>query len=170
MSWIIFLQGIAQLILGILLLMAPGATTVILVQFLGIYWLISGVISIGEIFVGNKQTSWGWLLAGGIFGILAGLLVLSQPLFSAVITGTFIIVWIAVLGIIQGIVNIVRGFSGSGFWAIILGLISLLIGMFLLFNPLQTVIALPIVLGIFSAVGGAILIVLSFGLDGSKNS
>ena len=40
--WLFLLQGAAGIILGLMLLTAPGLTTVALVTFLGYYWLIMG--------------------------------------------------------------------------------------------------------------------------------
>ena len=41
--WLFLLQGAAGIILGLMLLTAPGLTTVALVTFLGYYWLIMGI-------------------------------------------------------------------------------------------------------------------------------
>ena len=79
--WLVLLQGIALLILGFLLLAAPQLTTLSLIVFLGIYWLVSGIFSIVEIFAGDKSTHWGWLLLYGVLGILAGLAVFRQNSF-----------------------------------------------------------------------------------------
>ena len=41
--WLFLLQGIAGVLLGLMLITAPGETLVALVTFLGFYWLITGV-------------------------------------------------------------------------------------------------------------------------------
>ena len=40
--WLVLIEGIALLILGLLLLANPGMTTIILVQVIGIFWFIDG--------------------------------------------------------------------------------------------------------------------------------
>ena len=44
--WLVLIQGIAYLIIGILLLSSPGSTLLIIIQILGIYWIISGALSL----------------------------------------------------------------------------------------------------------------------------
>ena len=82
--WLVLIQGIAALILGLLLVTSPGMTTVILIQLLGIYWLIDGIFSIVRIFTKSTNIHWGWLLFRGILGIIAGLLVIQNPLWSTI--------------------------------------------------------------------------------------
>lgn len=92
--WLVLINGIAALILGILLITNTGATIFILVQFLGIYWLISGIFSIIAIFV--DSSSWGWKLFSGILGIIAGILVLNHSLWSALLVPTVLVIIIGI--------------------------------------------------------------------------
>jgi uncharacterized membrane protein HdeD (DUF308 family) len=80
--WIFLLQGIAGIILGLMLITAPGATLLVIVTFLGFYWLITGILALVRIFV-DRSIPWNWSLLSGIVGILAGLLVLRHPVPSA---------------------------------------------------------------------------------------
>jgi uncharacterized membrane protein HdeD (DUF308 family) len=48
--WVVLITGIAAIILGFMLLVAPARTTVLVVQLLGIYWLVSGIISLVSLF------------------------------------------------------------------------------------------------------------------------
>ena len=162
--WVYLMQGIATLILGVLLLAAPGITMTTLIVFLGIYWIMLGLISFVEIFVKSSTVHWGWLLFSGILGVLAGLIVLRHPIFTTVLFLSFIVLFLAIDGIIMGIMNVVRGFRGDGAGAVVLGLVSILIGFILLAEPLLIASVVPIVLGAFAAVGGLMGIVFSFRL------
>ena len=44
--WVFLLQGLAGIILGLMLLTEPGATMVALTTLLGFYWLIMGVLAL----------------------------------------------------------------------------------------------------------------------------
>lgn len=89
--WLILIQGIAALILGAYLIMVPAKTVVVLVQFLGWYWLFSGIFSLISLFM-NRE-SWGWTLFSGILGILAGSMVIGSYISGAIIvTATFILI------------------------------------------------------------------------------
>ncbi len=160
--WLVLINGIAALILGILLITNTGATIFILVQFLGIYWLISGIFSIIAIFV--DSSSWGWKLFSGILGIIAGILVLNHSLWSALLVPTVLVIIIGIQGIIVGILGLVQAFKGAGWGAGILGALSIIFGIILLANPILGAAALPWVLGIFGIVGGIAAIIAAFRL------
>jgi uncharacterized membrane protein HdeD (DUF308 family) len=49
--WLVLLQGIFAAIFGILLLIAPGPSLIFLVQVLGFYLLIEGILRIVSIFL-----------------------------------------------------------------------------------------------------------------------
>lgn len=77
--WVFLLQGIAGIALGLLLITEPGATTIAIVTFLGIYWLIMGIFALVRVFV-DHSVPWVWSLLVAIVGILAGLSVIKHPL------------------------------------------------------------------------------------------
>jgi uncharacterized membrane protein HdeD (DUF308 family) len=51
-------EGIVAALLGLILLVAPGASLVFLVWLLGIYLLIAGIFRIVGIFL--DASNWGW--------------------------------------------------------------------------------------------------------------
>lgn len=163
--WIVLLQGIALLIVGAALLFNPAATAVTLVLFLGAYWLVDGIFSILRIFTKNSDLHWGWLLARGILGILAGSYVLANPLISAIMLPTTLVIIMGVQGVIMGVIGIIEAFRGAGWGAGLLGVINVIIGLILLGSPMvAAVYALPLVLGVMGIAFGTILIFASFKL------
>lgn len=158
--WVILLQGISALILGILLLAQPGATTVVLIQFLGIWWLVGGIFDIVGMFI--DRTAWGWKLISGIIGIIAGIAILNHPLWSTILVPTTLVWLLGIGGVVIGILNIIRAFQGGGWGTGILGVLSILFGIFLMVNPLAGALALPVVLGVFGIVGGIAAIYMAF--------
>jgi uncharacterized membrane protein HdeD (DUF308 family) len=158
--WLVLLQGIAALILGIFLLTQPLGTTFFLVQFLGIYWLISGIFQIIGMFI--DSTAWGWKLFAGILGILAGIAVLNNPLWSTVLVPSVLVIILGVQGIIVGIVGLLQAFKGAGWGAGILSGLSLVFGILLISSPLAAALALPWVIGIFAIAGGIASIFAAF--------
>ena len=158
--WLVLINGIAALILGILLITSTGSTVLILVQFLGIYWLVSGIFQIVGLFI--DSTAWGWKLFAGILGILAGIVILNHPLISPLVVGGTIVIIMGVQGIIFGIVGLIAAFQGGGWGAGIMGVLSVIFGIVLLFNPILGAAALPWVLGIFGIVGGIAGIIAAF--------
>jgi LPXTG-motif cell wall-anchored protein len=165
--WVVLIEGIFALIFGILLITAPGTMSVFLVTVLGFYWLIRGIFSIVEIFIPNTGTHWGWLLFMGILGIVAGMVVLRNLVVATAAVATFVIIFLAVDGLIMGIVGLIRAFTGGGWGSGILGILTIIIAIFLFSNLLGAVLALPIVLGAFMIVGGIVAIFYSFRVRGA---
>ncbi len=158
--WLVLLEGIVALIFGILLLTAPGATLVVIVQITGFFWLIQGIFQIVGIFVDSSM--WGWKLFAGVLGVIAGILVLQHPLWSAVLVPSIIVIILGIQGIIFGVVGLVIGFRGGGWGVGILGVLSIIFGILLLFNPVLGTAALVLVLGVFAVIGGIASIVMAF--------
>lgn len=160
--WLVLLEGIAAVIIGIFLLTVPITALLLLVQFLGFFWLIGGIFRIVSIFVDSSL--WGWKLLAGILGILAGIVVVRHPIWSTVLVPEILIILLGIQGIISGVAGLVMAFRGGGWGIGILGILSIILGLILLFNPLIGVAVLPFVLGAFSLVGGIVAIVMAFSL------
>lgn len=167
--WLLLLQGIAALIVGILFLTNPGASSVGLTLVLGIWLLVQGILELVHIFVEDHK-AWYWNLLWGILGIFAGIIVLGNPLISTVIAGTTLVFVLAFSAILMGIIALIRGFQGGGIWQIVLGVLNIIIGVYLLFNPLGAAVALPWVLGFFAVIGGIMLMFMAFQARSARNA
>ncbi len=158
--WLVLVQGIAAIIVGVLLLVEPRMTTAILVQVMGIYFLVAGIVNLVSLFV--DRTAWGWKLVLGILGIIAGLLIIQHPLWSTVLVPATIALVLGIEGLIFGVVGLIQAFQGAGWGAGILGVLSIIFGLLLIFNPVIAGLALPFVLGIFGIIGGILALVAAF--------
>ena len=101
--WLVLVEGIVLALLGLVLLVAPGASLSLLVWLLGIYLLIAGIFRIIGIFL--DSSSWGWKLAAGILCLIAGLAILSNPLWSTTLA-------LYVVGHLGGVVGHASGRCG----------------------------------------------------------
>jgi uncharacterized membrane protein HdeD (DUF308 family) len=159
--WLFLLQGIAGILLGLMLLTAPGATLLALMTFLGFYLLITGMLSLVRVFV-DRSTPWLWSLLSGIVGILAGIFVLNHPLLAAVTVPTVLIIVLGIEALIMGVFEIIRGFQGGGAGAFILGVINVLIGLLLVGRPMAAALAVPFVFGVLLLIEGVGLTIWAF--------
>ena len=83
--WILLVQGIAAIILGIMLFTSPARTLVALAWVLGIFWIVGGISDIIGAFTGRGgNRHWFWQLLSGILGVVVGFLFVSQPIAGAV--------------------------------------------------------------------------------------
>ncbi|MCA9865070.1 MAG: DUF308 domain-containing protein [Anaerolineae bacterium] len=160
--WIPLVQGIALVVIGLLLFTNTAATALALAQILALYWLISGIMEIVSIFV--DRSAWGLKLIGGIIGIWAGIFILNHPIAGTLAFGFAIVVILGIQALILGVVNIVQAFRGAGWGIGLLGVLNIIFGLILLGNSMIAVATLPWVLGAFALVGGISAIVMAFRL------
>jgi uncharacterized membrane protein HdeD (DUF308 family) len=160
--WLVLLQGIAAVIIGIFLLTAPGVTLLFLVQVLGFFWLIGGILGIVSIFIDSSL--WGWKLVSGILGIIAGLVVLQHPLWSTILLPAILVIFLGIQAIVSGGASLILAFQGGGWGMGILGVLNVILGLVLLFNPLIGAAVLPFFLGALGLVGGIAAIVGAFAI------
>jgi uncharacterized membrane protein HdeD (DUF308 family) len=159
--WVFLLEGLAGIILGAMLLTAPGATLLVLTTFLGFYWLIMGVLELVRVFV-DRSVPWIWSLLVGIVGILAGIFVLRHPLLAALTVPTALVIILGVLGLVMGVLEIIGGIKGAGIGSFILGVITVLVGLLLLSSPVAAALAVPLVFGVLLLVQGMGQIIWAF--------
>ena len=155
--------GIVSLVVGIIALIWPGATIVVLAILLGAYLLVSGIFQIVRGF--SKGLTGGMRALMFIFGAIS------------VILGLFAIsgLWRAVdlLAIFIGIAFLFQGFgmlfesaevkSGRG-WNIFGGILMLIGGFVVLVWPGISLVTLAWVAGIWLIVGGIFEIIAAFRL------
>lgn len=158
--WVVLIEGIAAIIIGILLLVNPKVTTVVLIQFLGIYWFIIGIIDIVRIFMDSSM--WGWKLFSGLIGILAGIAIIQYPLWATILVPTTMVWVFGFFGIIIGVIGLIQAFQGAGWGAGILGVLSVLFGLLLITNAFVAALTLPFIFGILGLVGGVAALVVAF--------
>lgn len=154
--WLLLLEGIAVLILGILLLAAPGKALTALVGVIGLYLLVRGILMIVGIFV--DRTQWVAKLIGGIVGIIAGILVIQHPLWTGGWIPVTITLLVGISAIVAGVVGLAQAVQGGSWGYGLLGAVGILIGFTMMFNIGENSL-LPVVLGILAIAAGIFAIV-----------
>jgi uncharacterized membrane protein HdeD (DUF308 family) len=157
---LVLVEGIVVALLGLILLVAPGASLVFLVWLLGIYLLIAGIFRIIGIFLDSSY--WGWKLASGILCLIAGLAILSNPLWSTTVASTWLVILVGFLVMLQGAAGLIVAFQGGGWGMGALSVLGILLGLFLVINPLIGVATLTLILAIFMLIGGVGAVIQAF--------
>src|SRR5215203_5403682 len=149
---LVLVEGIVVAFFGLILLVAPGASLVFLVWLLGIYLFVAGISRIVGIFL--EASYWGWKLAAGILCLIAGLAVLSNPLWSTTLASTWLVIIVGFLAMLQGAAGLIVAFQGGGWGMGALSVLGILFGLFLVINPLIGVATLTLILAILMLIGG----------------
>jgi uncharacterized membrane protein HdeD (DUF308 family) len=161
--WVVLLEGIALIIVGILLFTNTDQTLFTLVMFVGIWCFISGIFDIVSLFV--DRTHWGWKLASGILGILAGIAIIRNPLWATLLVPATLTWVLGIFGIFIGVFALIRAFGGAGWGIGILGVVSIVLGLITVSSSLGVAVATAIVAGaIWAIIGGIMAVVYAFRL------
>ena len=160
--WLVLIEGILLILIGIFFFVSPYRTLVTAVWVLGLYWLIRGILDLVSLLW--DRSMWGWKIFAGILGIAAGWILLQQPLAGSLVLSTTLIWMVAFIGIFIGISSLIRGFKGAGWGTIILGIIEIVLSIILFMNAAGAASWLPWVLGGLAILGGILTLIASFGL------
>jgi uncharacterized membrane protein HdeD (DUF308 family) len=76
-------------------------------------------------------SNWGWKLAGGILSLIAGLAILSNPLWSTTVASTWLVILVGFLAMLQGAAGLIVAFQGGGWGMGALSVLGILLGLFL---------------------------------------
>jgi uncharacterized membrane protein HdeD (DUF308 family) len=149
--WVIVLESIVALLIGLFLVFSPVETTIFLVQLLGIFWFLGGIFSILSLLVNRENM--GLKLLSGLLGIIVGVLVFVYPYIPFAILALLVII-LGITSIAYGIIRLVWAVKGGGWVMGIFAIIEVIIGILLLANPATGAVILPWVYGIVLIIGG----------------
>jgi uncharacterized membrane protein HdeD (DUF308 family) len=149
-------SGVSALIFGILVLIWPKTTLLVVAVLFGLQLLISGIVRIVNGIIDKSIEGWqrGLSITFGVLIVLAGIFCLRNPALSLLT----IIVIVAIGWLVDGIMNIVLGIQnapGERLGRILMGVVFLLGAIVLLVYPASALIT-------FALLGGWILII--FGI------
>ena len=159
-------RGAVMIVFGLLALIWPLHTAVVLVYLVGIFALVDGIIDIIDAIRFRGSPGVGLRVFLGIVSLLFGLLVLFWPQISLAVLAIIIAIWAILIGALQIIANVsLRKESGrSWVWGVIAGAVGVVFGIIVLITPKVGVITLFWLLGIWAIIFGIILIVLGIQL------
>ena len=158
--YILLFGGIVSLVFGVLLFTQTTATLGLIMLLVGLSWFIQGVVTLASIIIDKAE--WGWKLFGGIIGLAAGLLVLRNPVESTVVIPAIYSILLGIFGLLIGIAALIAALQGEGWGVGIFGLVSLVIGLVLMFNSVVGGAALVWLTALLLVVQGVIGLFWSF--------
>ncbi len=158
-------SGILAVILGVLVLVWPGISILVVAILFGAYLLVSGIAQVFFAFALHVS-------AGGrvlLFISGAASLVLAVLAFRHFGDALLLLaIWIGIGFIFRGVATTVSAISDAGpegrVWQIIFGVITIIAGIVVLASPLKSLFILALVVGISLVVTGVLEVVSSFGM------
>ena len=119
---------------------------------------------------GKTIRHWWLFMITGILAIIAGIVVFCNPLDSYLALSLMFGILMVVYGIAELVISSTsRNYFTSRGYSIVNGILNLLLGIFLCCWPRVTLVALPVILGVWKGAGwviacGVILLLLSLGI------
>ncbi|WP_298044911.1 DUF308 domain-containing protein [uncultured Microbacterium sp.] len=159
------LGGVLSVILGILILVWPGKTAMVVTAIIAIYAIVAGLIYAGlGIFTAGRG---GWSRLGhillGVLFVIAGIVAFMNLGATTVWLAAFLGILVGIMWIIEGVVSLsTLSLAPSKGWTLFFAIISIIAGIVLLFSPIMGAVTLWWLLGISAIVLGVIQIFRAF--------
>lgn len=150
--------SILMILIGVWVFQSPVTFASITIWIFVVGLVIYGAYLIIDFFRSDVKT--GWNLATGIISFVLGFILISAPDLAKAETFTFILGFITLFSGINHVTAALsmkkQGGDGTG-WLMASGIISIILGLFFLFNPFFTLFTFTIIAGIYLIVGGITL-------------
>lgn len=174
--WTILVYGITSILLGVFLFVWPAATTFLIVWFIGLFWLMNGVLTFAGLAVNKNHMA--WKVISGLLGVFVGGWIIITPFIDGrvgaaettlAVLGATVFIW-AIAGLIGGVSDLIAAFQGGGWGIGLLGAMWIFISLYLFANLFVAALVLPFVYGIFAIAGGIAAVVVAFRARGLEKS
>jgi uncharacterized membrane protein HdeD (DUF308 family) len=90
------------------------------------------------------------------------LAILTNPLWSTTLASTWLIILVGFVAMLQGAAGLIVALQGGGWGMGALSVLGILLGLFLVINPVIGVVTLTFILAIFMLIGGVGAVVQAF--------
>ena len=168
--WLIVLRGVLAILFGILAFVWPAITWLTLIIMFGVYAIVDGIIAIVTGFSRTRASSRWWVfLLEGLLGIAAGIVALIWPSLASLVLIYMIASWAVITGILEIAAAIRLRNEITNEWMLGLGgLISIILGVVLFFEPVAGGLAIIWTIGAYALIFGVLLLILGFRLRNWK--
>lgn len=150
--WIL-VAGILMVITGIYSWFHPLAALAALALIIGIIFIVSGVGYLAAYFQSYRS---GWYLALGLLDVFVGIIFVSNLRMTITALPFMFAFWCLFAGIIQiaAALQLRIAMPKVWIWPLISGIIGVIIGFWILFDPLTGAVAITILMGVYLLVSG----------------
>lgn len=170
---VLAVSGVIALLAGIVLLVWPVKSAVIVTGIFASYLVVAGLVYIGLAVFSRIEGGWariGHIVLGLIY-IVAGVIAFANLGVAAATLALVVVILIGISWIVDGVVALsLLGQDGSRVWTLLYALLSIVAGIVVLFSPLYAAAVLCLVLGVSLVALGLVQIVraITLGKD-AKN-
>ena len=95
------IAGLLFIVVGVILIRHLHLTRAAIGLFIGITWIIQGLVSLIAGLGGGSREGRGWWIAFGVISIIAGVVVTVSPLNSVTVLAVLFGIWFIVMGVFE---------------------------------------------------------------------
>jgi len=159
--WVHLVRGVLAILFGLAALFWPGITVGVLVLLFGAYVLVEGALALASGFRSRGEPGWWILLLEGLAGVIVAACAFAWPLITAQVLLVLIALWALVTGILETAAALRLRKEIEGEWVLaVIGVLSMLIGLFILINPAAGVLVVVWAIGLYAILFGALMVLL----------
>ena len=163
--WAAAIRGVIAILVGTFAILAPAPTLVALLMIFAAYSFVDGVFAIVLAIRGaRKHERWGWLAFNGVVSIAAAAVAVFFPGPTIVAFGILFAAWAIVSGSASLAAGLGLGKSHGRWWLIAGGIITILLGVWALFDLGLGLLALSYLVGFQALFAGFTLLALAYHL------
>ena len=163
--WAAAIRGVLAILVGTFAILAPAATLIALVMIFAAYSLVDGVFAIVLAIRGaRKHERWGWLAFNGVVSIAAAAVAILFPGPTIVVFAILFAAWAIVSGSASVAAGLSLGKSHGRWWLIAGGVITVLLGVWAIFDLGLGMLALSYLFGFQALFAGFTLLALAYQL------
>ena len=165
-GWAELIIGILLIIASVLTLMHPNRTLTVLVIIYGIIAIVTGISDILTYVRTERFTGFGPTvsLVTGVFGIMAGVMILAHPSVSMWVLLILIPIWVITHSISRlSHLNMIRQIAGNGYYyfTLIVNIIGLVLGILMIFRPMMSLFTAGGLIGVYLLLSGIDMVILA---------
>ncbi|MFT3718463.1 HdeD family acid-resistance protein [Pseudorhodoferax sp.] len=163
--WVFLLYGLAAVVFGLLTLVRPGLTVIVLTITFGALSLVDGVVSLLGLARGDHALPRGMLVLYALVSIVFGVLALWQPAEMAAAMVWVLGVWLVVAGIARIVFAVQVRKQIEGEWLLALsGVLAIVLGVLFFVNPAAGLVTIALWIGAGALLYGVLQVVVALRL------
>ena len=156
----VLLLSILAFVIGLLMVVVPNASLQVIGITFGIFAILFGVVLIALDFALNNIYIPFFGILSGVLSVIVGIVLIAMPGILPTVFGIVLGIWIILssVNIISIAIAVRKGFSKWGL-LLLLGIIDLVSGIIVLFNPFASSLSIVVLSGIVIMIHSAVTIV-----------
>ncbi len=166
-NWsLLLLRGVIAMLFGLITWFAPEASLQVMLLVFAGYFLFDGILRVWVAITSKKSNPfWMLLLIGGLLSIIAAFVTLLAPNLTALLLLYYVAAWAIAIGVVEiFLAQKLRNEISNEWILIISGFISIIFGLYLVFNPGAGILTLLWLVAAYAIVFGALIVGLALKL------